>query len=162
MRVNFSPFYSSTVGYEPIFSMLDGLGRPEQASSYPPYDIERIGDNAYRIILAVAGFDASDLNIEVDSSMLIIKGEKQSEDKETVEYLHRGIAKRAFERRFQLADFVEVTSASLQNGLLHLELLRSVPEKMKPRRIEIVPSLEKAKILEGQKAVPEKTKSFAA
>ncbi|MEG8099229.1 Hsp20 family protein [Candidatus Liberibacter brunswickensis] len=153
MRLDVSRIYNSAVGYDTVLSMLDGLGSPGQSSAYPPYDIERVGENTYRITVAVAGFDYSDLTIEVDSGILMVRGEKKSEEKDEVEYLHRGIAKRAFERRFQLADFVEVVSASLENGLLYLELLRSIPEKMKPRRIEISKSSKKesAKMIEGKK-----------
>ncbi|AKK20286.1 Hsp20 family protein [Candidatus Liberibacter africanus] len=152
MRLDVSRIYNSAVGYDAVLSMLGDLGSPSQSSAYPPYDIERTSDNAYRITVAVAGFDFSELTIEVDSGILMVRGEKKSEEKETVEYLHRGIAKRAFEHRFKLADFVEVVSASLENGLLYLGLLRSVPEKMKPRRIEISqPSKESAKMIEGKK-----------
>ncbi|RPD37787.1 heat-shock protein [Candidatus Liberibacter solanacearum] len=151
MRVDVSRIYNSAVGYDTVLSMLDGLGAPSQSSAYPPYDIERTGENAYKITVAVAGFSSSELAIEVDSGILIVRGEKKSEEQETVEYLHRGIAKRAFERRFQLADFVEVVSASLENGLLYLELFRTVPEKMKPRRIEISNSpKESAKMIEAK------------
>ncbi|ACT57094.1 Hsp20 family protein [Candidatus Liberibacter asiaticus] len=157
MRLDVSRIYNSAVGYDTVLSMLDGLGAPSQTSAYPPYDIERTGENAYRITIAVSGFHPSEITIEVDSSILMVRGEKKSEEKETVEYLHRGIAKRAFERRFQLADFVEVMSASLENGLLYLELLRSVPERMKPRRIEISQSPQ-----ESTKMIEEKKKSVAA
>lgn len=137
-HVDFSPLYRSTVGFDRLFTMLDSLGQPEQAQTYPPYNIERTGENTYRITMAVAGFDESELSIEAHAHVLTVKGEKAAEDKaEQSEFLYRGIAKRAFERRFQLADHVEVTSASLKNGLLHIDLLRNIPEAMKPRRIAI-------------------------
>ena len=137
-HVDFSPLYRSTVGFDRLFTMLDSLGQPEQAQSYPPYNIERTGDNLYRITRAVAGFDESELSIEAHAHVLTVKGEKAEDEKvEQSEFLYRGIAKRAFERRFQLADHVEVTAASLKNGLLHIDLLRNIPEAMKPRRISI-------------------------
>ncbi len=133
---DFSPLYRSTVGFDRVFSMLDSLSQPEQPT-YPPYNIERTGENAYRISMAVAGFDESELSIELNQHLLTVKGEKGGENGEGSEVLYRGIAKRAFERRFQLADHVEVRSASLKNGLLHIDLLRNIPEAMKPRRIAI-------------------------
>jgi molecular chaperone IbpA len=138
-HVDFSPLYRSTVGFDRLFSMLDGLGQPEQAQAYPPYNIERTGENAYRITMAVAGFDETELSIESRANVLTVKAEKADETKDGEgEFLYRGIAKRAFERRFQLADHVEVQNASLKNGLLHIDLLRNIPEAMKPRRIAIV------------------------
>ncbi|MGV8939752.1 MAG: Hsp20 family protein [Allorhizobium sp.] len=138
-HVDFTPLYRSTVGFDRLFTMLDGLGQPEQqAQTYPPYNIERTGENTYRITMAVAGFDETELSIEAHAHVLSVKGEKAEEDNsEQSEFLYRGIAKRAFERRFQLADHVEVQNASLKNGLLHIDLLRNIPEAMKPRRIAI-------------------------
>jgi molecular chaperone IbpA len=137
-HVDFSPLYRSTVGFDRLFNMLDGIGQPEQAQSYPPYNIERTGENNYRITMAVAGFDQEELSIESRANVLIVKAEKLETEKEAeTEFLHRGIAKRAFERRFQLADHVEVQNASLKNGLLHIDLYRNIPEAMKPRRIAI-------------------------
>ncbi|MDQ0458193.1 Hsp20 family protein [Rhizobium paknamense] len=137
-HVDFSPLYRSTVGFDRLFTMLDSLGQPDQAQSYPPYNIERTGENTYRITMAVAGFDERELSIEAHAHVLTVKGEKaEDEPAEQTEFLYRGIAKRAFERRFQLADHVEVTAASLKNGLLHIDLLRNIPEAMKPRRIAI-------------------------
>lgn len=138
-HVDFSPLYRSTVGFDRLFSMLDGLGQPEQAQAYPPYNIERTGEHNYRITMAVAGFDESELSIESRANVLTVKAEKADEAKESEgEFLYRGIAKRAFERRFQMADHVEVQNASLKNGLLHIDLYRNIPEAMKPRRIAIV------------------------
>ncbi|WHA41659.1 Hsp20 family protein [Agrobacterium larrymoorei] len=138
-HVDFSPLYRSTVGFDRLFSMLDGIGQPEQAQAYPPYNIERTGDNAYRITMAVAGFDETELSIESRANVLTIKAEKANDTTKASEgeFLYRGIATRAFERRFQLADHVEVQNASLKNGLLHIDLLRNIPEAMKPRRIAI-------------------------
>ena len=135
--VDFSPFYRSTVGFDRLFSRLDGLVGQE-AKSYPPYNIEKVGDNAYRISIAVAGFAESDIVIESKENSLSIKGAKAPEAEDTKrEFLHRGIAERAFELRFQLADYVEVQGAALENGLLHLELKRELPESKKPRTIQI-------------------------
>ncbi len=137
-HVDFSPLYRSTVGFDRLFNLLDTRGQPEQAQTYPPYNIERTGENTYRVTMAVAGFDEKELSIEAHAHVLTVKGEKSEEDNtEQSEYLYRGIAKRAFERRFQLADHVEVQSAQLRNGLLHIDLLRNIPEAMKPRRIAI-------------------------
>ena len=137
-HVDFSPLYRSTVGFDRLLTMLDSLAQPDQSQSYPPYNIERTGENAYRITMAVAGFDETELSIEAREHVLTVKGEKAAEDEtQGVEFLHRGIAKRAFERRFQLADHVEVTGASMRNGLLHVDLVREIPEAMKPRRIAI-------------------------
>jgi molecular chaperone IbpA len=134
-----TPLYRSTIGFDRLFSMLDQLpGFDGAGSGYPPYNIERTGENAYRITVAVAGFSESDLAIEVKEGTLTIKGEKQHRtDEKNGEVLHQGIASRAFERSFQLADHVEVNGASLENGLLHVELVRTVPEAMKPRQIHI-------------------------
>lgn len=133
---DFSPLYRSTVGFDRVFTMLDSLAQPEQPT-YPPYNIEKTGDNAYRISMAVAGFDETELSIELNQHLLTVKGEKSDEKSENGDLLYRGIAKRAFERRFQLADHVEVRAAHLKNGLLHIDLVREIPEAMKPRRIEI-------------------------
>ncbi|MCX8996835.1 Hsp20 family protein [Rhizobiaceae bacterium BDR2-2] len=137
-HIDFSPLYRSTIGFDRLFNMLDGLGVPDQSQSYPPYNIERTGENTYRITMAVAGFDDRELSIEAHAQTLVVKGEKlEDEPADETEYLYRGIAKRTFERRFQLADHVEVRAASLKNGLLHIDLLRNIPEAMKPRRIAI-------------------------
>ena len=136
-HVDFSPLYRSTVGFDRLFTMLDTLSQPDQAQTYPPYNIERTGEATYRITMAVAGFDETELSLEAHAHVLTVKGEKSDDVNEGSEYLYRGIAKRAFERRFQLADHVEVQSASLKNGLLHIDLLRNIPEAMKPRKIAI-------------------------
>ena len=130
-----APLYRSTVGFDRLFSMLDGF---EAAPGYPPYNIERTGDNAYRISVAVAGFGERDLSIEAKENTLTIKGEKQVKDDENRgEVLYQGIAARAFERVFQLADYVQVKGAALENGLLHVDLVREIPEAKKPRAIPI-------------------------
>jgi len=137
-HVDFSPLYRSTVGFDRLFSLLDNMGQPEQsAPSYPPYNIERTGENAYRISMAVAGFGEADLDIEAKENTLLVKGNQAKEEKDDANMLFRGIASRNFERRFQLADHVEVRSAHLENGLLHIDLVREIPEAMKARKIEI-------------------------
>ena len=146
-----APLYRSTVGFDRLFTMLDSLGQPDgSGQTYPPYNIERTGENTYRITMAVAGFDESELTIEAREHALTVKGEKAEEDGGEAQYLYRGIAKRAFERRFQLADHVEVRAASLKNGLLHIDLLREIPEAMKPRRIEIAAISREPKQIEAQ------------
>jgi molecular chaperone IbpA len=149
-HVDFSPLYRSTVGFDRLFTMLDSLAQPDNGQSYPPYNIERTGEDAYRISMAVAGFAEDDIAIEAHRNVLTIKGDKPEARDETSEFLHRGIAARAFERRFQLADHVEVVGALLKNGLLHIDLKRSVPEEMKPRKIAIQPTPASAKQIEGQ------------
>ena len=133
---DFSPFYRSTVGFDRLFNRLDGLVGQE-AKTYPPYNIEKVGDDAYRISIAVAGFAESDLVLESKENGLVVKGAKAPADDKAREFLHRGIAERAFELRFQLAEYVEVSGASLANGLLHIELKRQLPESKKARTIEI-------------------------
>jgi molecular chaperone IbpA len=129
-----APLYRSTVGFDRLFSMLDGV---ESAPGYPPYNIERTGENDYRISIAVAGFGESDLSIEAKENTLTIKGAKQAKDEQNGEVLYQGIAARAFERVFQLADYVVVKAAKLENGLLHVDLAREIPEAKKPRQIPI-------------------------
>jgi len=138
MRVDFSPLYRSTVGFDRLFGMLDQLGQPESGTSYPPYNIERTGEDSYRISMAVAGFAENDIDVQAHRNVLTVKGERKDAEKgEGSEVLYRGIAARAFERRFQLADHVDVVGASLKNGLLHIDLKRTIPEEMKPRKIAI-------------------------
>jgi len=135
--VDFAPLYRSTVGFDRLFDLLDQVtGFDQAAPAYPPYNIERLGDNEYRITMAVAGFGQDEITIDVKEQALNISGAKKAEEKER-EYLHRGIAARSFERRFQLADHVEVKGAGLRDGLLHIDLVRNVPERLKPRTIAI-------------------------
>jgi molecular chaperone IbpA len=129
-----APLYRSTVGFDRLFSMLDGF---DAAPGYPPYNIERTGENDYRITVAVAGFGESELSIESKENSLNIKGEKQVKQDNAGEVLYQGIAARAFERQFQLADYVQVKGATLENGLLHVDLVREIPEAKKPRQIAI-------------------------
>jgi len=144
---DFAPLYRSTIGFDRMFSLLDQAGGAEDSvASYPPYNIERNGENAFRISVAVAGFSEADLAIEAKENTLTIRGVKQTNDEEkSSDFFYKGIAERTFERRFQLADHVVVKGARLENGLLHVDLVRELPEAMKPRRIPIVSS---AKVLE--------------
>jgi molecular chaperone IbpA len=143
-----APLYRSTVGFDRLFSMLDGF---EAAPGYPPYNIERTGENDYRISVAVAGFAENELTIEAKENTLTIKGEKQvKQDNNTAEVLYQGIAARAFERQFQLADYVVVKGANLENGLLHVDLVREIPESKKPRQIAI--DAGKGKVIEAKPA----------
>jgi molecular chaperone IbpA len=146
-----APLYRSTVGFDRLFSMLDGAGF-EQAPTYPPYNIERTGENAYRISIAVAGFADNELTIETKENTLTIKGEKQEKSENQGEVLYQGIAARAFERRFQLADYVQVSGAQLANGLLHVDLVREIPEAKKPRQIPIGGGKPKAEVIEAKAA----------
>jgi len=135
-HTEFAPFYRSAIGFDRLFQMLDQSTGFDSESTYPPYNIERTGENAYRITLAVAGFSPDELKIEVKEQTLSVSGEKAAEP-EGKNYLHRGIAARAFERRYQLADHVDVTGANFENGLLHVDLVRNIPESKKPRTIPI-------------------------
>ncbi len=138
-----SPLYRSTVGFDRLVQLLDGIsGLDNEAPAYPPYNIERLGENEYRITMAVAGFADNELKLEVKEQTLTVTGQKANDAKER-EFLHRGIATRAFERRFQLADHVEVKGADLKDGLLHIDLVRNVPERLKPRAITIGTSAPK-------------------
>lgn len=133
-----TPLYRSSIGFDRMASLLDSVMRAEQSQpSYPPYNIELTGEDQYRISMAVAGFDQSELTIEAKQNTLTVTGTKP-DGREERTFLHRGIAARDFERRFQLADHVKVVAATMENGLLHIELVREIPEAMKPRTIEII------------------------
>ena len=150
-HVDFSPLYRSTVGFDRLFSLLDSMGQPEQSSpAYPPYNIERRGENEYRISMAVAGFGEDDLEIEAKQHALLVKGNQAKAEENETEMLFRGIAARNFARRFQLADHVEVRNAHLRNGLLHIDLVREIPAAMKARKIAIGGSNEEAKQIEAK------------
>jgi len=139
MTIDFSPLYRSTVGFDRLANLLDSALRTDStsASGYPPYNIEATGENKYAITLAVAGFAEKELEIEVEKGVLSVRGVKDADDKDQHNYLYKGIATRNFERKFNLADFVEVHGAQLNNGLLTVALVKRVPEEMKPRRIAI-------------------------
>jgi molecular chaperone IbpA len=148
-----APLYRSTVGFDRLFSLLDQVSGFEAAPGYPPYNIERTGENAYRISVAVAGFAEGELAIEAKENTLLIRGEKKEKAEEKKgQVLHQGIAARSFERRFQLADHVEVKGASLENGLLHVDLVRQIPEAMKPRQIPIATANGKTETIEAKAA----------
>ncbi len=137
---DFTPLHRATIGFDQIADLLDRtLSADTPQSSYPPYNIEKIDADSYRISIAVAGFSADDLNVELKENALVVVGQKVNSASDTPQrsYLHRGIATRAFERRFTLADHVRVTGASHENGMLHIDLQREIPEALKPRRIEI-------------------------
>ncbi len=133
--LDLSPLFRSTVGFDRLFDMVEQTRRLEQPDGYPPYDIERLAGDRYRITLAVAGFEPDELSLIQHPNLLVVEGRKQG--REGGQYLHRGIAARPFERRFELADWVRVAGANLDGGLLTVELVREVPEEMKPRRIEV-------------------------
>src|SRR4051794_12642936 len=145
-----TPLYRSTVGFDRLAQMLDNVGSFE-TPAYPPYNIERLGEDRYRITMAVAGFSTEDVNIEVKQGTLTVTGKKAEKNGDKGEFLHQGIAQRAFERRFELADFVEVEGAELDNGLLHIALKREIPEAMKPRTIQV-----KGASGQGQKTIESK------
>jgi len=145
-----TPLYRTTVGFDRMFDLLDNLGKSE-AGGYPPYNIERVDEDCYRITLAVAGFAESDLEIEIHETTLKIVGMRPDAD-DARTYLHQGIAGRSFERRFQLADHVKVEGASLSNGLLNIELRREIPEAKKPRKVEINSNGAKVEVLKASNA----------
>ena len=148
-----SPLYRSTVGFDRMFNLLDSLGGVDNSSqTYPPYNIERTDENNYRVTMAVAGFGEDDIDIEVKESTLTVKGGKSESEEKEDRFLYRGIAARAFERRFQLADHVEVKGATLENGLLHIDLVREIPETAKPRTITIGKAKPKAKQIDAAAA----------
>ncbi|MEZ5842728.1 MAG: Hsp20 family protein [Hyphomicrobiaceae bacterium] len=150
-HIDFTPFHRSTIGFDNLFRMLDSAASLDsEAGGYPPYDIERTGETSYRITMAVAGFRSEDVHVDVKETALSVRGEKKPAENGKSEYLHKGIAQRAFERRFQLADYVEVTGAELKDGLLHINLVRNLPERMKARRIEVKASNDQAPQIEAE------------
>ena len=149
---DFSPLFRSSVGFDRLARVVDGLAG-EQAPAYPPYNIEKTGEDAYRITMAVAGFSEGDLEVRTQENKLVIAGSREkAEDNDERSFLHRGIAERTFERQFSLADHIKVTAANLENGLLHVDLVREMPEAMKPRTIDIKPVNGKAKKIEKKAA----------
>ena len=136
MRYDFTPLYRSTVGFDRLFDMLDQASRVEPATNWPPYDIAKVGEDQYRITMAVAGLSPEDIQLVQQENTLFVTGQKHPEP-EGAQVLHRGIATRAFRQSFNLADHLKVTGATLKNGLLTIELVREIPESLKPRKIEI-------------------------
>ena len=149
-QYDLAPLYRNTVGFDRLFSMLDQFVGVDAAPSYPPYNIERTGENAYRISIAVAGFTDRNLTIEVKENALSVRGEKKMSEERKAEVLYQGIAARSFDRRFQLADGVQVVGAALENGLLHVDLVREIPEAKKPKLIPIASN--SAPTIEAKKA----------
>lgn len=147
---DYTPLYRSSVGFDRLFRLLDEAQNVE-TQSYPPYNIEKLGENAYRITMAVAGFADNEIAIEAKGNALTVTGKKEAKTNDNSEFLHQGIAARSFERRFQLADYVVVQGAELDHGLLHISLVREVPEAMKPRQIAIT-SASKQKQIEAKAA----------
>ena len=147
---DFSPLYRSVVGFDRLANLLE-TAAADGAAGYPPYNIERTDENAYRIDIAVAGFRPEELNVEVKENLLTVIGRKTAND-EAKTYLHRGLAERNFERRFQLADYVLVTDANLADGLLSISLKRELPEALKPRTVQITTGQPQASLIEGEKA----------
>lgn len=141
--IDFTPLYRSVVGFDRLAVLLEQAAKSESAGGYPPYNIETTGENAYRVEVAVAGFKSDELSVEVKENLLTVTGRKTAND-EAKTYLHRGLAERNFERRFQLADYVVVTDAALSDGLLSVSLKRELPEALKPRQIAIATSSAKA------------------
>lgn len=150
MSMDFSPLYRTVVGFDRLANMIDTAQRLDGAQGYPPYNIEQVDENAYAIEIAVAGFGEDDLDIEIKEGQLTVVGKKTGTDGEDRNFLHRGIAERGFIRRFQLADHVVVQGADLRNGLLRIDLVRELPEAMKPRKISI--GATGAKTIEGKTA----------
>ena len=152
-RFDFSPLFRSTIGFDRLARLVDAATHVDSAAlSYPPYNIEKVGEDAYRLTMAVAGFSRDEIELVVQENTLFITGKAQKEDANGGRFLHRGIARRAFERRFSLADHLKVTGASMDNGLLHVDLVREVPEAMKPRQIKIAGSEPSRKPVIEQKA----------
>ena len=147
---DFSPYRRSTVGFDHLFDYLERASRAEQPDNYPPYDIEKLSDDSYRITLAVAGFGTGDIDITARQNLLVVTGRKAENKSRDGSYLHMGIANRAFERRFELADFVRVENAEMKDGLLSIELVREIPDAMKPRKIEI--NGGQSRTIEGESA----------
>jgi molecular chaperone IbpA len=134
--IDFAPYRRSSIGFDRLFDLMENSARVDQADGYPPFDIEQREEDSYRITLAVAGFNRGEIDITTKPNLLVVSGSK-SQEREQRRFLHRGIAARAFERQFQLADYVQVSGASLENGLLAIDLRREVPDSVKPRKIEI-------------------------
>ena len=151
--LDFAPLYRSTVGFERMANMLDrAMATGENQNGYPPYNIEKAGDDNYRITVAVSGFSDDELSVETRDGQLVISGKKaESKTNGDANFLHRGIANRAFERRFQLADHIRAVGASTENGLLHVDVVREIPEALKPRRIEIGSAVETITATKRQK-----------
>jgi molecular chaperone IbpA len=153
---DFSPLFRTSVGFDRMASLLNSAHRVEQGGGFPPYNIKRTGDDKYQITMAVAGFSSADLNITTEENRLLVTGERADDHGDDGDYLYRGIATRSFEKRFNLADHVRVKGARLDNGMLHIDLEREIPEAMKPKTIEI--ASDSGKLLEGETEITEEQK----
>lgn len=148
MTLDFAPLYRSTIGFDHLASLLDSITSLDRSPSYPPYNIELVERDKYRITMAVAGFVEDEIVVEVENGTLTVSGRKE-EKQEDRKYLHRGIAERNFQRRFKLENHVKVVGAALENGLLHVDLVREIPEAMKPRRIAINGGAAQGRLIES-------------
>ena len=155
---DFAPYRRSTVGFDRLFDMLENGAGAQTQESYPPFDLIKLGDNDYRIELAVAGFKSDEIDITAQQNVLLVSGKKSEESENRgQDYVYRGIATRSFERRFALADHIQVRGADLKDGLLAIELVREIPEAMKPRKIDIGGSQERSAIGSGKKPASKQT-----
>ncbi len=155
-RFDFTPYRRSTVGFDRLFDLLENNARAQQSENYPPFNIERSGEDQYRITLAVAGFKDDEIEITAQQNLLLVAGNKQADDNEGKQFLHMGIANRNFERRFELADFVRVENAQLADGLLVIDLIREIPEAMRPQTIAINKGGNVTKIADKRKKKEDK------
>ena len=152
-QFDFTPFRRSTIGFDRLFDLLEASARQASSENYPPFNLERLAEDRYRITLAVAGFKPDEIDVTAQQNLLLVAGKKTSENENNQgSYLHLGIAKRSFERRFELADFVRVENANLADGLLTIELVREVPEAMKPKKIAVGTGASQPKALEHKDA----------
>jgi molecular chaperone IbpA len=153
-RFDFSPLFRSTIGFDRLARLVDSATHFDTSvPTYPPYNIESTGEDSYCLTMAVAGFSRDEIDVTVEKNSLVVSGKAQKEDEETqARYLHRGIARRAFERRFSLADHIKVTGASMDNGLLHVDLVREVPEEAKPRQIKIGEAVNRPQVTQQKAA----------
>lgn len=149
-NIDLTPFYRSFIGFDHLATLMDAAARNEKQPAYPPYNIEVTGDDQYRITMAVAGFDEQELSIETEHNTLLVRGQKADKD-DGRRFVHQGIAERNFERKFQLSDYIKVTGAQMANGLLHVELVREVPEALKPRKISIGNTASASALLKSDK-----------
>lgn len=149
-RIDLTPYRRSTVGFDRLFDLLEGQSRQNSGDNYPPFNIERQADDNYRITLAVAGFGPQDIDITAQQNLLIVQGKRREDCEDAREMLHVGIANRGFERRFELADFVRVEQADLKDGLLYIDLIREIPDAMKPKKIQLN-CQQKLKVVDGDK-----------
>ena len=151
--IDFSPFYRSFIGFDHLATLMDAAARNEKQPAYPPYNIEVTGEDQYRITMAIAGFDLNELSIETEHNTLLVRGQK-AQKTEGRKFLHQGIGERNFERKFQLSDYIKVTGAKAEHGLLHIELVREVPEALKPRKINITEGSRQGTLLDQAAAEP--------